>query len=269
MQQLHKGFFFGNTDRKICLNGLTITETDYVHTHVDWHYHELPYFTYLLQGQLLEANHRHTYQCVAGDVLFHNWQDAHYNRKPGGAARGFHVEIDTAWLQQFDVSLEAMRGSHLLEDPELMIRMGRLYKESFLDNSDLQLGLDIALISLLHGMQGAEKRTGKQQPQWVRKVEAVIRDRYASSLSLQLLAEEGGIHPVHLCRDFSRYFGCTPTTYIRKVRIEQSLTLLHDRNHSLSSIAYHCGFADQSHFIRAFRAQMGCSPGKYRQLCKG
>lgn len=269
MQQLHKGIFFGHTDRKICLNGITITETDYVHSFVDWHYHELPYFTYLLQGQLLEANHRQMYQCVAGDVLFHNWQDAHYNRRPGGAARGFHVEIEPAWLEQFDVSLEAMSGSHLLKDPELVLRMGRLYKESFQDETDLQLGLDVALISLLHGLQVADQRTGKQQPLWVSKVEAVIRDSYASSLPLRVLANEGGIHPVHLCRDFSRYFGCTPTHYIRKVRIEKSLTLLHDPNLSLCSIAYHCGFADQSHFIRAFRVQMGCSPGQYRQLYKG
>jgi AraC family transcriptional regulator len=268
MEQLRKGSFFGNTDRKISLHGLTITETEYVHEYVDWHYHELPYFTYLLQGQLLEASRGNSFQCIAGDVLFHNWHDAHYNRKPGGAARGFHVEIDAIWLQQYDISLDKMSGSHLLDDPELMIRMGRLYKESFHQQTDLQLGLDEALISLLQGMSDTETRTGLTKPAWVGKVEAVIRARYTSSLTLQMLAREGGIHPVHLCRDFSRYFGCTTTAYIRKIRVEHSLALLHNGDLSLSSIAYHCGFADQSHFIRAFQAQLGCSPGQYRQLCK-
>ncbi|MGB4770533.1 MAG: AraC family transcriptional regulator, partial [Chitinophagaceae bacterium] len=257
MKQLRKGIFFGNTDRKISLHGLTITETDYVHEYVDWHYHELPYFTYLLQGQLLEASRRNSFQCMAGDVLFHNWHDAHYNRKPGGTARGFHVEIDAVWLQQYDISLDKMSGAYLLKDPELMIRMGRLYRESYQHNADLQLGLDEALISVLHGMNDAETRICLQKPTWVTRVEAFIRDRYSSSLTLQMLALEGGIHPVHLCRDFSKYFGCTTTAYIRKIRVEHSLTLLHSRDLSLSSIAYHCGFADQSHFIRAFQAQLG------------
>lgn len=268
MEQLRKGTFFGHTDRKISLDGLTITETDYVHEYVDWHYHELPYFTYLLHGQLVEASRRNRFQCVGGDVLFHNWHDAHYNRKPGGVARGFHVEIDAVWLQQYEISLDNMSGSHLLKDPELVIRMGRLYRESFQHQSDLQMALDEALISVLQGMNDTEMRSSQYKPAWVNKVEAVIRDRYASSLTLHMLAREGGIHPVHLCRDFNRYFGCTTTAYIRTLRVEHSLALLHHEDLSLASIAYHCGFADQSHFIRAFRAQLGCSPGQYRKLCK-
>lgn len=269
MEQLHKGTFFGNTGRAITLNGLTLTETDYVHSHVDWHYHELPYFTYLLQGQLLEVNQRQSYQCVAGDLLFHNWHDAHYNRKPGGLARGFHVEIDGKWLQQFDISLDQCSGSFQLSDPELMIRMARLYRASFYDQADLPLALETALIGLLEGMSEVEASGCKQKPAWVGKVKALIHDQYASALSLQMIAREGGVHPVHMCRDFSRYFHCTPSAYIRKVRIERSLPLLHDQSLRLSDIAYDCGFADQSHFIRAFRAQMGCSPGQYRRVCKG
>ena len=268
MKQLHKGSFFGNTDRKVTLNGLTLTETNYTHSYVDWHYHELPYFTYLLQGKLLEVNHRHSYQCVAGDLLFHNWHDPHYNQKPGGVARGFHIEIDANWLDQYEISMETWSGSFMLKDPELMIRMGRLYRESFQHASELQMRLDVALIDLLHGMSDVKTRNFMHKPAWVDKVSTFIQDNYAHSLTLQLLAQEGGIHPVHLCRDFSKYFQCTPSAFIRKVRIERSLTLLHDQSQRLSAIAYHCGFADQSHFIRAFRSQMDCSPGEYRRICK-
>lgn len=268
MQQLHKGTFFGHTDRKINLGGLTLTETDYVHSYVDWHYHELPYFTYLLRGQLVEVNQRQGYQCVAGDLLFHNWHDAHRNEKPGGIARGFHVEIDGSWLNQYDVSLDKWRGSFLINDPELKIRMGRLFGASFLHQAELALALDSALIALLEGMADEEVSRSREKPAWVNKVSAFIQDNYPNAISLQQLARQGGIHPVHLCRDFSRYFHCTPSAYIRKLRVERSLTLLQDQRQSLSAIAYHCGFADQSHFIRAFRVQMGCSPGQYRRICR-
>jgi len=54
--------------------------------------------------------------------------------------------------------------------------------------------------------------------------------------------------------------------YIRKLRIEKSFALLADGGLSLTDIAFTCGFADQSHFLRCFK-QFGCdSPSAYRKL---
>ena len=268
MQKLSRGIFYGHTDRSLQVEGLLITETDYVHPYVDWHYHELPYFTYILQGQLTEGTHKEVHQCGAGSVLFHHWQEAHYNCKPDAPARGFHIELDPRWLQQYDVSLEHLQGAHALQDLELKIRMAKVFHASYHQGEELDLHVTSNLIHLFQGMMSSQEKPNRRRPKWVSSVRELIHDRYAERLNLNELAEHAGVHPGHLCRDFSHYFHCTLTVYIRKVRVEQSLVLLHDGRQSLSSIAYHCGFADQSHFIRSFRSMMGCSPGQYRKILR-
>src|SRR5687768_12078276 len=92
---LRTGHFFGETNRTIHLNGITLTDTDTENPqeHIDWHYHENPYFTFILWGILIESNERESYQCSAGSLLFHGSQEPHYNVKPEGSTRCFHIEF--------------------------------------------------------------------------------------------------------------------------------------------------------------------------------
>jgi hypothetical protein len=48
MNYLRTGQFFGQTDQTIVTDGLTITDTQYTVEYVDWHYHENPYFTFIV-----------------------------------------------------------------------------------------------------------------------------------------------------------------------------------------------------------------------------
>lgn len=89
MKYLQTGQFHGQTNKTILLNGLTLTDTEYTHDKVDWHYHENAYFTFILQGNLIEGNRNEVYNCSAGSLLFHNWQEPHYNIKPDGFTRAF------------------------------------------------------------------------------------------------------------------------------------------------------------------------------------
>ncbi len=82
MKKLHKGEFYGQTNATVHLEGLTLTDTVYTHDKVDWHYHQNAYFTFILQGNVMEGNKKEIFSCSAGDLLFHNWQDPHYNIKP-------------------------------------------------------------------------------------------------------------------------------------------------------------------------------------------
>ena len=93
MNSLRNGEYFGETNQIINFEGLTITDTEYTHPYVDWHYHENAYFTFLLQGNMTEGNKRETYGCSAGTLLYHHWEDPHYNIKPDVFTRGFHIEI--------------------------------------------------------------------------------------------------------------------------------------------------------------------------------
>jgi len=98
MNYLKTGVFYGNTINTLALEGITITDTEYTHSRVDWHYHENTYFTFLLEGKLIEINKKETYLCSPGTLLYHNCQEPHYNIKPEGYSKGFHVEINNSWL---------------------------------------------------------------------------------------------------------------------------------------------------------------------------
>jgi transcriptional regulator GlxA family with amidase domain len=53
--------------------------------------------------------------------------------------------------------------------------------------------------------------------------------------------------------------------YIREVRVGVARHLLETSNQSLTNIAVQCGFYDQSHFTRQFKASTGITPLDYRR----
>jgi AraC family transcriptional regulator len=270
MNRSERGFFYGDTTEKIRLEGVTLTDTIYGrHGRVDWHFHEDDYFTFLLVGGMCEGNRKEIYECVAGDLLFHNWQDAHYNIGSGRFTRGFHVELSDHWYEKLGISAELTEGSLRLADPLVKSLMYQVFKEAKLSGERAQLGVDAALARLfgiLGKMREAQNKTGR--PAWVGRVREMLRDG-AEDWTLVRLAQEAGIHPVHLSREFSRHFHTHLGDYLRLVKVQRAMTLLGEPERLLTGIAFECGFADQSHFIRSFRAYYGVTPLEYRRLMVG
>ncbi|KAF2517144.1 helix-turn-helix transcriptional regulator [Flavobacterium foetidum] len=266
MEQLKTGQFFGQTSRHIQLGGLTITDTQYTHEKVDWHYHEKPYFTFILQGKVLEGNKKEIYQCSAGSLLFHNWDDSHYNIKPPGFTRGFHIEIEQNWLDQFDFSLDDLKGSLLVENPEVKLLFYKLFAESCINDDYSNLSVDALLLNSLKNIKKTDSLHSNSIPKWAKTLKEFLHENFSDEHSLTALSKILNVHPVHLSRSFPKYFGCTFGEYIRKIRIEKSLALLTDKENSLVEISCVTNFSDQSHYIRCFKEQIGLTPSNYRKL---
>jgi AraC family transcriptional regulator len=81
------------------------------------------------------------------------------------------------------------------------------------------------------------------------------------------LADDIGVHPVHLARVFRAHYGMSIGTYLRGLRLDWAACQL-PTNTPLSEIAAGAGFVDQSHFTRAFRIHTGLTPGQYRAACR-
>ncbi|WP_161891097.1 chromate resistance protein ChrB domain-containing protein [Pontibacter russatus] len=118
-----------------------------------------------------------------------------------------------------------------------------------------------------------QEQKEKKIPAWAQGLKEIIQDQIDTNLSISLkeIAEGLQMHPAYVSREFSRYFdNMSYGEYIRKLRIEKALHLLHASSHSLSEIAYLTGFSDQSHFTRIFRKYTGQSPSGYKKsLAKG
>ena len=68
----------------------------------------------------------------------------------------------------------------------------------------------------------------------------------------------------HLIDQFKKYIGITPKRYHRIIRFNAILQKVNDKRPiSWSEIAYQCGFADQSHFIKEFKRFSGYNPSEF------
>ncbi len=108
-------------------------------------------------------------------------------------------------------------------------------------------------------------RTGVLDSARLRAVQALIAERCAESLSLDKLAREAGMSRYHFVRAFSRAIGMTPHAWQLDRRIECARGLL-EQGMSLADAALQLGFADQSHFQRAFKQRVAATPGEYRRM---
>lgn len=266
MLTLTKGQFFGQTNETTHLCGVTLTDTEYTHEKVDWHYHQNAYFTLILEGKVVEGNKKEVYHCPTGTLLFHNWQEAHYNIKPRGYTRGFHIEIEPEWFQTQGLDLQLAQGSIQLAHPQIKFGAYNILKESKIGDATSQLSIHSLLINVCSRIGQSQEKDKGTTPSWVSKLRDMLHDAPAEAWTLSLLAATVGIHPVHLSRQFSKYFGCNLGDYIRNLKVQKALSLLPNKKLSFTEIAYDCGFADQSHFIRCFKAVSRLKPSGFRNL---
>jgi AraC-like DNA-binding protein len=89
--------------------------------------------------------------------------------------------------------------------------------------------------------------------------------RYGERIALPDLAARAHLSASQLQREFRRLFGQTPGEYLLRVRLLMARRRLEETDDPFGLIALECGFYDQSHFNRAFRAHVGMPPGAYRR----
>jgi acetamidase/formamidase/AraC-like DNA-binding protein len=97
--------------------------------------------------------------------------------------------------------------------------------------------------------------------------QTIERELYDPDLTPAGVAQMQGISERYLQRLFEDS-GDNFTRYLRERRLQRSweeLSNVAAAHHSVSDIAYQCGFRDAAHFSRAFRDRFGQSPRAFRQ----
>jgi len=82
--------------------------------------------------------------------------------------------------------------------------------------------------------------------------------------SLTRLAATAKLSVGHFGRAFHMTYGMSPMKYVRHIKVEAACSLMLDDALPLSEIALQCGFADQAHFSRVFRAITGHPPKQWQ-----
>jgi AraC-like DNA-binding protein len=82
------------------------------------------------------------------------------------------------------------------------------------------------------------------------------------------LAAMSGLTECHLIRAFHIEFGLPPHAYHLRLRLAVAAELL-SHGLSVSTVAYECGFADQSHLSRKFKLVYGLTPAAWGTAAAG
>jgi len=99
----------------------------------------------------------------------------------------------------------------------------------------------------------------------IQKVMEYVNANYMKRISLNDISEHVSFSVSYLSRIFKEEKGLSLSSYINDVRIRNAKSMLLTSDIPLSSLAYCCGFDDQSYFSKVFKKLAGVSPGKYRE----
>jgi AraC family transcriptional regulator len=125
--------------------------------------------------------------------------------------------------------------------------------------------LSLALaVHLLREYGAAVLRVKRQYGRLPRKklVRAVeyIQDQLNADLTVSGIAQAVGMSPDHFTRLFKKSTGRTPYEYVVEARLRKARDLLITGKFTISEVAFHVGFADQSHLTRHFKRVFGLTP---------
>lgn len=269
MKVLTKGTYYGEKKLELDSKGIILSEYDYRAERTDWHYHENPYFMYVMDGRMYDVNKKQRTACASGSLLLHNWNEAHYNSKESTFARGFHIEFERSWYERNKLNIDLWEGSQAIENPMMHHLLGKIYFEFKCRDPYAELSIDLLLLQLCETLQQEQLADYGHTPPWVAPLREILHSDHGNLLDLRSLSNELGVHPVHLSRTIPRYFSATLGDYVRQQKIKKALTYLLDPKLSLTEIAYLCNFADQSHFSKTFKLYLGNTPKVFRAQLLG
>lgn len=90
-------------------------------------------------------------------------------------------------------------------------------------------------------------------------------NKTASPLSINIIADQMHLHPHYLSDIIKQKTGRTATQLIRERTAYEAQRLLLHTNKSISEIAYHLKFDDNSNFTKFFKSQLQVTPKEFRE----
>jgi AraC family transcriptional regulator len=258
----------GNVSRVERLGDLTLTDTFYSPgLRLYPHAHERACFGFVLAGGFFEQFPIANLSCAGRVVFFRPPQLVHEDRVSRSGARCFYLEVSSRWLRHVE------QYSPLPDEP-IGFEAGQLQKlanclyEQWQDMDDVApLAIEgLACEMAAQFCRSVRVKLEPNPPRWLKHVNEILRCRFQESLRLAEISREVRMHPVHVAREFHRYYGTTVGQFRRQCRIDFACDRLVHSKLPIVEIAFESGFAQQPHFTNVFKRITGLTPQRYRNL---
>jgi AraC family transcriptional regulator len=259
---LRAGEFYGHILRSRTISGFNVVESAYnAQPSIPLHSHELANLCVVLNGRYTERFGRVRADRSALEVIFHPpgvvHTEDHYE-----SGRHLLIEIEPNRLEGVETSSEP-----LFVRNEFTVRLAvTLHREFQSSDQFSALAIEGIVLELMaHTLRHKRETRNPRPPAWLLRLKEYLQEGFPTSSSLAGLADIAGVHPVYLASAFRKFEGCTVGEYVRRLRIDHACLRMVHSNDSLAQISLECGFADQTHFTRAFKRATGMTPAEYRR----
>lgn len=255
---------------------------------VNWHWHEEIQFVYVTQGSVEYFVDNDSVILNEGDGIFINSEVLHKScpiDRPDSCTisivmhermlSGFlgsriGQKYVLPYLQNDNLAFRILH--HKNEDERQVIEQLKEINNLFTNHgSGWELELQIKLLHcwksfLQLDLVEVRESAALKDTDRLKSMMNLISERFGDKLTLADFAGALHLSSGECCRLFKRQMHCTLFEYIADYRIEKSLYQLKYTDDPISMIAYDCGFASTSYYIKKFREKTGKTPLEYRKM---
>lgn len=234
------------------------------------HLHNNIEFLFITAGkQTVNVLGRH-YELSAGDILFVNKYESHFYDKCEGADG--YILVLGPWY--YEVIQQAYSGKvfpTLMTDRE---KNGKIFefikewkanyvKEKYEENYYDIFVMSNNLFYMLKERYEFVENKLTENDKTISKILKFIEDNYRDEITLKSVSEAVGYTSEYCSKIFSSYMKENFRTYLNRVRIMKIDEMLKDeknKDKTIISIAFDCGFCSQATFYRAYSNVFGTLP---------
>ena len=220
------------------------------------------------KGEVIYEVDGHKARLCPGSLALINPDTLHACNPVGSHARSYSVlYLDTSWCAQvqralFDVDSFVPMTKILLEHEYLYQEYVRLTAGLFSGRiNEKQLCQFVRAIFVRSCSPPDQDGVTRLR---IKELKAELGTDLRHPLPLENLAKRHRLNPYTLLRQFKRETGITPHAFRLNRRISRARELLRT-GMDPATVAAECGFYDQSHMHRHFRAMTTVTPGEYLQ----
>lgn len=266
---LRRGRFYGVTT-SLEVGGVILSEVYHDRRReLPLHGHEAAYFCMLLEGDYRERSGETEMAYGPFTIAFHARSMRHTDAIGENGARFFIVELDDRWAEIAQTFTAATTPLAEVHGGDAVWTALRLYLD-LRGESLTDLSVESGMYELIGGLQAmAPLEDRARDTAAVAGAAEIIEREFGSPIGLATLAEHVGLHPVHLARIFRRTYKRSIGVFIQGRRVQAVSRALLETDRAIAKIAADCGFFDQSHLTRVFKAVTGTTPKEYRRRIAG
>lgn len=269
MVTTHGAITLGRPRRSVELPGLRLFEVVYAPGRVMRpHAHRHANVSLVLEGEFEETIGERTESAGACSVVVKPHGTVHSNRFGARSTRSLIIEI----LPPREAALTRMAGARLearwLHEGPAGRAAIDIYHAFRGDSDDLHARVTAGLIEIIRASAARGPIPACRAAALTDRAESILRSAAERPPSCRDVAAAVGIHPVYLARLFQARRGCGVAAFRRRVQVREAARRLVGTGEPLGTVALAAGFADQSHLCRAFRRELGLTPGGFRRLVR-